>query len=160
LGRAFARLTQAQLEAELRGSPPPLTPDDYGAAFGRFATYLRACEDGGLEMGDRDEEIGALTDAWARALGGAGAPPPRPPVEAYVATMERAHWTCDAELEARVRASLARVSPAERELGALVRGGNERLRPIGRDTLFAGTKLGALITSRASPERIVVGAYT
>ena len=161
----FAAPTKLRLEEELRAGAdvPALTTDQFNQFFLRLKAYLQACDADRLEP---DWETGALTDAWGRALSATSKGEKeilRPHVEFYLELMKRKEipaWTCDEGLINRARSSLKRVFAEDRDYSSLLRDANENVAPITRESIFLNTAFGSYVTSKSSPEVVVVGAFT
>ncbi|HEY8087215.1 MAG TPA: ImcF-related family protein, partial [Polyangiaceae bacterium] len=140
--------------------------EQYGAYFTRLKSYISMTDPAHLQAEDGDREAALLTDAWARAVGLTSTIDKsvlKPHVDAYVhmvAKGEAPPWTADQPLVARVRAVLAQTSRLDRDYSALIRDANDNVVPVSRSTVFRGSSLAEFVTSKASPEVVVAGAFT
>ncbi|HEX8789700.1 MAG TPA: type VI secretion system membrane subunit TssM [Polyangiaceae bacterium] len=166
LQAGFARPAQAELENELAGvtvGGGHLSLDQYNRYFTRLKAYLEATDPTHTEP---DWASGPLTDAWAAWLGTTSAADKaalRPHVNHYLRLLQRQEippWKADTDLVNRVRSLLKRTSEADRNYGALVRDANENIAPITRSNIFIGSTFATFITSKSTPEVVVMGAFT
>lgn len=166
LQNGFARPAQAELENDLASvtiGGAHLSLDQYNRYFTRLKAYLEATDPTHTEP---DWSSGPLTDAWAAWLGTtspADKAALRPHVVHYMQLLKAGHippWKPDADLVNRVRSLLKRTSEADRNYGALVRDANENIAPITRSSIFIGSTFATYITSKSTPEVVVMGAFT